>query len=865
MANALTGDFDAVLQIDQRVLRRLVAGLHRNDGSDPGIPTLPHAIALPVDRDGMRGELQAHIGVPVLSLIDRATDRFHMATRVRGLFTPTTEQAYLPPFINGTVHCDYRFAPLPPGTPGWGADAGDHIRVVVDPASIRFEGQASGSPDVIDTSVGDPGPRIQALLVDLLVNGLPATPHPLGGVFRPDRVITLVEGREAAVALPVVGDGDRQALDRIFLRGADLAVAISKEAIVGPLQRRLDRVRQEFGGTLSVRVTALFDIWEMVDIAWRLSIREASARWMGSDGHGNGAVEATLVLQARTENPVFDWAIHVTQQLSVDVEPSGRVRAHAPRDPVIRVEYVGPFADRVRQEVEQRALGYVRPQVAKLVGQVEIDLDLVAQAERLAGQLRRLDRGVAVSLGRSAADADGIVVLGRVTLSAPRRWKVTYGEEPEDAGFTALATWVPGGWIDAYHWHWIPDMGEPGSRADTASWLLRPREVAVGAGSGDLTGDPGGGMVLLGAFEQIPGLGRVGGSVELVVAGTYIDHETGELEPFTATSHPIDFALSVVVLHEGTTTGITHAGTLATGAELRRIILASLRNPLGPPPVGFAVDRPNSLVVRLGASTDVAEVGAGLRAAVASRSFEGVGLQVVGLVEAGHDPIDQVAADRGLRQALGDLVPSLVVEDVDGSWAGELGLPGDAGATWTALVSPHGGVPWADHGCVGGDDLATALDTFLVPSPPPRVVRIAQQVGEGDVLSPWALAGAGDGPPPPPIGRSGRRSVIAFVRPTADGTHDQLVDRLRADLAPAEDVLVTVVVHGVEEADVSRANLVDADPVIADPDGAIAARLGVSIWPTVLLVDGDGRVVRVLTTSWSATQVASAPTQEVAP
>ncbi|HEX2706225.1 MAG TPA: hypothetical protein VHM65_10730 [Candidatus Lustribacter sp.] len=41
MPNALTGDFDAVLELSGGTLNRLVATMHQN-GADSGKPSLPH-------------------------------------------------------------------------------------------------------------------------------------------------------------------------------------------------------------------------------------------------------------------------------------------------------------------------------------------------------------------------------------------------------------------------------------------------------------------------------------------------------------------------------------------------------------------------------------------------------------------------------------------------------------------------------------------------------------------------------------------------------------------------------------------------------------------------------------------------------
>ena len=48
MANSLTGDFDAVVQVRIAIVNGLLATLHRNGGSEAKTPSLLHSFALPI-------------------------------------------------------------------------------------------------------------------------------------------------------------------------------------------------------------------------------------------------------------------------------------------------------------------------------------------------------------------------------------------------------------------------------------------------------------------------------------------------------------------------------------------------------------------------------------------------------------------------------------------------------------------------------------------------------------------------------------------------------------------------------------------------------------------------------------------------
>jgi hypothetical protein len=44
VANPLTGDFEAVLQVGGLTVNRLLATMHQSGGSNPSLPSFPHAV-----------------------------------------------------------------------------------------------------------------------------------------------------------------------------------------------------------------------------------------------------------------------------------------------------------------------------------------------------------------------------------------------------------------------------------------------------------------------------------------------------------------------------------------------------------------------------------------------------------------------------------------------------------------------------------------------------------------------------------------------------------------------------------------------------------------------------------------------------
>ena len=87
MANPLTGDFDAVLQVSGTTVNRLLASMHQNAGDKPQLPSFPHLIGLrigdPHPIDGMRGSIRAQVSAPQIELIHGADNKFHLEVSIR--------------------------------------------------------------------------------------------------------------------------------------------------------------------------------------------------------------------------------------------------------------------------------------------------------------------------------------------------------------------------------------------------------------------------------------------------------------------------------------------------------------------------------------------------------------------------------------------------------------------------------------------------------------------------------------------------------------------------------------------------------------------------------------------------------------
>jgi hypothetical protein len=101
--------------------------------------------------------------------------------------------------------------------------------------------------------------------------------------------------------------------------------------------------------------------------------------------------------------------------------------------------------------------------------------------------------------------------------------------------------------------------------------------------------------------------------------------------------------------------------------------------------------------------------------------------------------------------------------------------------------------------------------------------------------------------PPPPIGRAGVTSVVAFVH-AGSSASETAIRNLVGDYESAdEQPMVSVVVDGASATDIERlkSQLHEDFVAIPDPEGAIARQAGVRVWPTTIVVNETGLVTRL--------------------
>jgi hypothetical protein len=257
----------------------------------------------------------------------------------------------------------------------------------------------------------------------------------------------------------------------------------------------------------------------------------------------------------------------------------------------------------------------------------------------------------------------------------------------------------------------------------------------------------------------------------------------------------------------------------------------------------------NTLVVRAGAEWN-REMGVALRDGLASSRRRDAGLLVLILFPDGTLMRTGAELSAEFNELRAELEAPLVVnEDVGGSWSKALRLDDsearNRGLEWR-LVSPTGGMVWGHRGAITSDGLRSAVDDYLFPSPPPAVTPVDPGVAPGTRASALGVgARLGDYPielesrcPPPPLGRFGVGTVVAFVAKNSASSEAAL-----RQLREKQGRFAVVIVDGagaMEVAELGR-SLPEGTLVIPDANGAISKRFGVRTWPSSVTFDETGR------------------------
>lgn len=869
MANSLTGDFEAVLQISGSTINRLLATLHENAHTNPKLPSFPHSGKMRLGDDhaleGVRGLAHVQIAVPRVTLIHGVTDRFSLEVGVRAWFQPDPGTGPMPAFIHGTVFAQYQVTDIDPTCRGWAKTAADFLWIRVIRESVRFEGTARDDVGVVGVLVGNAGSdaaaaaaaaaniaRVTRQVARLLARRFQATPHPVSKRFRRGSMLSLNISGGSAVTLPVglSGEpaGDIHSINNLLLQGHDLAVAVHIGYIMGLTTSMLDAVKN-FSLNVFVHIsTGKYNPIPDFDTVYRVGVHPPSIVW---EPHGNfGLFKVTVNGWANTNSIAPNASFEVKQSIMLDFDAgSGHLRLTTPWPAQVVVHSSGLGSGFVADAVSSQVTKSIGPMVQSACASAQPALDaMTTRTLDLSQQLQTLDAQADVSIDEGEFLQDGIILRGHIGLTSHQGMVIKTAKTQREDAHTALDCWIPGGRIDRFEWTWTwSGSGEAGRANFTDRFLLRrPRGFTGRWGISE--------NALL-----LPGLDG-SGSVCLKVTGVQVDGQSGNLVTVTSTKQCKRFGFGM-----STVFATRERLYLRDMPELSKDVpfpqLAQLAL-VAPPRTREVAGAANTLVLLVGENLDDHATHTLVRGLAACRRFDaGLSLLLLyreGLLQKGGSPL--IAELEALRQKL--QIATIVNEDVHGGWSRALGLCKGVSALGWALISPSGDRAWAHEGPLESSALATALDTHLKRSTEVRSIDIQMGIEVGTVLSPRDIYGSyGDAIddaneprcPPSPLGRSGlHETAVAFVHLASAASLAHLrrlvattESRTDQDELPALEVVA--VFDGASESEVQalKAQWGMDFVAVADPLGRVSDRLGVSVWPTTLTLNGGGAVSNV--------------------
>jgi peroxiredoxin len=816
MANQLTGDFDIVGEAGVQLVNRLVRAMHQNGAKDPGLnlPVVPHQLAADVVNDSagqtVSGSAFVQVGVrsdpPVLQLVAGAPSDVRIRCPIRALYDPDPGTQPLPEFLLGDVHARYAITlETESGVLGVRATASEDDKEIAFYPDAKQEGASQAQIAAVSGA-----------LRRVLRNSLPAfLPLPAEFQGAPPILLGLVDASgKQAVAAPVSlsgSGGDPAAVTRVFAESNEIAIAVGKEFILAPVQAQLDDLKAN-PPSFPVKLKG----YSLA--TYKTTITTATATW--SEG-----MVVTITIEGTANAlgtakalgfPKVSFSVTVPVQLTFS---GGSLSVFAADKPDVKVSVGGYLGDKVEPKADAQLTNRVIEERNKALDQANTLLGQASgQTDRLQTLLRSIDDKAALFLSTAEYDPDGLILRGFVTLSPPKSGRVTFSPLANGKGYTAFESWVPGGWVEGFHWTWFSIANvwgaEPGKieqRYLYDRFVIEEEGLPVKRA--------GQGPVLTMGYSQLC-LELLGGAgVAKLVPGKSCGvpyHPGPKVYP---PKQPVKYP--------------DPAGRIR---EIGHIDLDGLRDRLA-----------TNLLVQRVAGEPLVDVLRRVEASFREAARPDAALTVAFVVPKGsfRQVAGEAARIRRRRSARGN-VDVLVVEDIEGGWSSTYDIRATSRTNASRLVDPGGRLVWEHDGVLDQRTLAGAFQEHLRTAPPAGVELVTAGVRAGQVAPHFHFDGVSGG-------RltlrwlHGRLVVLVFAEAEAAPSLRALKNLKRLERSAERHRLFPLaVLDGTRrKAAMVRRDLRLGYPVVPDPDGMISGRYGIRCWPTTVVIDRDGQVANV--------------------
>jgi peroxiredoxin len=434
--------------------------------------------------------------------------------------------------------------------------------------------------------------------------------------------------------------------------------------------------------------------------------------------------------------------------------------------------------------------------------------------------------------------ADGVTLRGKVVISPRPAPIVDFSESSDHKSVTAFKSWIPGGVIDDFVWSWqIPTGPLPWNRAvkqltQKHSFVFdwSPKKVP-GQGSPPppwtvfslcLTIDG----------SQVATSSAFGGPVSAFSGSC----GTGQPEWFDI--EPAWWADLLMIPVWGPDPG--QEIILETGI----VAQINVRPPVANAAAAQAMRRhmrSSALIHFAGAASSPLSI---LSNAMDRSSHRQSAIPIFVVLPAGTFKQRRSVVEAQLGKFSADLsLPLVITEDYEGGWSSAFRAgPAAVGAPATYLLGPDGQISWQHQGAIDSEPLTGVLNQFCIPAAiqRPRLARCALRVGSPIPDFIYDLPGGKN--------LRGKLLLLTFYKSWSTPCLNQLrlLQQIHQGTAGRGPVAVAIADGEARKQvdDAVRQNGLDF-LAVPDPDRSIARRCGINCWPTTIVVRQDGLITGI--------------------
>jgi len=878
MANNLTGDFEAVLQVGVRQINGLLATLHQNGASDDAPLELLHSATLRVGDprkrfpdvtdfgdwvleyrrthsavrpgdlpehltttappgaagrmkevfsrfgvpeeaeippDVVRGTVSMQLSSPTLSLPAGSTSEVTVHVWVRAHYTPDPGTTDLPQPVHGEVQATFDVRLQP--------FQGDRQRLLIQPSAqdskIQFlaapgSGLSAAAAAAISTQVRK---AVRESFTQLPVD------LPEGFAFNQFKALGSGPGQALAAPIRLSGSGlptgNIQSVTDWFIGSSGFAFAVSKEFVQGLID--IDAIRAAISAH---RIRIGFSTpWGSVNlVTYALRFSQGPNLVFRA-----GAIDISGRLEVETST---GWApngwVTFKQAVTLAMDATTQsVSLMAVGEPEVDESWFiphGTVVNIVKVELDKQLSPSTDPQRPSSADQVKTEFS--DARTKLVNGLHSFDASASARYTTLDITPDGIIVHGEIGGGSRSAPVVHIGETDQNQAFTALESWIPGGRIERLIWSWVEFPGPIASIWSGVTKTLTDEHRFI-------LPKPAGIFNASQVCLRIEGTQTLAnGEVRPAVAGT------------TCRAPEPDVLMDVPSWWEPVTVPIWLPG-LANGVIARDAIAAHVTVQSNTPR-NQELTR-NTLVYFVDWNSDAPlAVVADALARVRRKNYA---LGVIAVLPAGAFDRRREELERRLESARARIPAQLLLtEDDEGGWTRTF-APAKVPSIY--LINARREFVWQHAGDPEPGDLAAALDQHLVPAPAPQSRALALTVSPGE-RAPDAFFK--DGSDEYALHRlRGRKVLLNFWQAWSAPCLKELrrVQALHQAASggrePAGEAPFVVAFHGGKDAkslDKIRKELGLSFVLVHDSEQRIARTYGVRCWPTTISINPDGNV-----------------------